>query len=391
VSLFDRSILALPLFDDRHRALAEALDAWVSQAGTSAAAEIAAETGAAERGRLWTRRLGADGWLDHAVRPPGGRPRPDLRSLCLIREALAQLDDLADFAFAIQGLAAAPIAWFGAAGADDPRLEPMARGDLIGSLALSEPECGSNLAGLAVAAVRCERGLAVDGTKTWVSNGPIADHHAALLRTGEGPGAMGLSFVSVPADTPGLSVDPIELLAPRAFSGLTFDDVVLPSDSVIGQPGMGFKYALEILGLYRVTVGAAAIGFARKAFGAATDWARRREIAGGPLIRTQMAMDKLADMATFLDSASLLVARAAWAFDVQGRASPSQSSMAKVFATDGAAKVVDDAVQLFGAAGLVAGSVPEALYRQIRSLRIYEGTSEIQKLIIAERIGRAER
>ncbi|MEQ8967418.1 MAG: acyl-CoA dehydrogenase family protein [Azospirillaceae bacterium] len=388
MTLFDRSILDLPLFEDRHRALADALEAWVAE--TALTPEEAAAS-PSERGRIWTRRLGAAGWLDHAVYPDAGRSRPDLRSLCLIREALARLDDLADFAFAIQGLAAAPMAWFGERGTDDPRLAPMAKGELIGSLALSEPERGSDLAGMAVEAVRGERGLVVDGTKTWVSNGTIADHHAALLRTGEGPGGMGLSFVSVPADTPGVSVEEIELLAPRAFSTLTFADAALPADAVIGQPGMGFKYALEILGFYRVTVGSAAIGFARKAFDAATGWARERHVAGTKLIQTQMAMDKLADMATFLDSASLMVARAAWEVDVQGRDVPSHSSMAKLFATDGAQEAVDDAVQLFGAAGLVAGSVPEALYRQIRSLRIYEGTSEIQKLIIAGQIGRSNR
>lgn len=386
MKIFDDSLLDLPLFDDGHRALAASLEAWV--ADHAHLARDLAGTAAPERSRYYTELLGREGWLAHAVTPPAGRERPDVRTLCLIREALAYMDDLADFAFAIQGLAAAPIAWFGSDRQKERFLSGFAEGRVIGTLALSEPQAGSDLAAMALEARRGPEGFAVDGVKTWVSNGDIADLHAALLRTGEGPGGLGLSFLLVPRETRGLSASGIELLAPRAFASLTFDGCVLPADAVIGEPGMGFKYAMEILNLYRVTVGSAAIGFARKAFHAATDWARNRTVAGSKLIQAQMTKEKLADMAVFLDSASLLVARAAWEFDTGRRNVAAHASMAKLHATDGAAKVIDDTVQLFGAAGLVAGSVPERLYRQIRSLRIYEGTSEIQKIIIAGAIGR---
>lgn len=386
MKIFDDSLLDLPLFDDGHRALAASLEAWV--ADHAHLARDLAGTAAPERSRYYTELLGREGWLAHAVTPPAGRERPDVRTLCLIREALAYMDDLADFAFAIQGLAAAPIAWFGSDRQKERFLSGFAEGRVIGTLALSEPQAGSDLAAMALEARRGPEGFAVDGVKTWVSNGNIADLHAALLRTGEGPGGLGLSFLLVPRETRGLSASGIELLAPRAFASLTFDGCVLPADAVIGEPGMGFKYAMEILNLYRVTVGSAAIGFARKAFHAATDWARNRTVAGSKLIQAQMTKEKLADMAVFLDSASLLVARAAWEFDTGRRNVAAHASMAKLHATDGAAKVIDDTVQLFGAAGLVAGSVPERLYRQIRSLRIYEGTSEIQKIIIAGAIGR---
>lgn len=387
MKIFDPSILDLPLFDERHRALAATLEAWV--ADHSHLVRELAGTSAPERSRYYTELLGREGWLAHAVTPPDGRERPDVRSLCLIREALAYMDDLADFAFAIQGLAAAPIAWFGSRHQKATFLPGFAEGRIIGSLALSEPQGGSDLAAMALEARQGPDGFAIDGIKTWVSNGNIADVHAALVRTGEGPGGLGLSFLLVPRETPGLTATGIELLAPRAFASLSFENCVLPADAVIGEPGMGFKYAMEILNLYRVSVGSAAIGFARKAFHAATEWARNRTVAGSKLIQAQMTKDKLADMAVFLDSASLLVARAAWEFDTGRRNVAAHASMAKLHATDGAAKVIDDTVQLFGAAGLVAGSVPETLYRQIRSLRIYEGTSEIQKIIIAGSIGRS--
>jgi acyl-CoA dehydrogenase len=264
----------------------------------------------------------------------------------------------------------------------------MQEGRIIGSLALSEPACGSNLAALAFEGKKSADGYVLNGVKTWVSNGDIGDFHAVLTRTGEGPGGFGLSFLLVPANSAGLSATGIELLAPRSFASLTFDNCALPPEALIGAPGMGFRYAMEILNFYRVTVGSAAIGFARKALHASTDWCRDRDVAGSKLIQAPATKEKLADMALFLDAASLLVARSAWEFDTGCKDVATHSSMAKLYATDGAAKVIDDAVQLFGAAGLVAGSVPESLYRQIRSLRIYEGTSEIQKMIIAGSIGR---
>ncbi len=386
MKIFDPSILALPLFDDSHRNLALELETWVEAKQHTLEENV--RKSAPERGKIYTELLGASGWLAHAVTPADGQARPDLRSLCLIREALAYMDDLMDFAFAIQGLAAAPIAWFGSEDQKRQYLADFEVGAKIGSLALSEPTCGSDLAGLTVPADKQSNGYHLNGRKTWVSNGNIADYHNVLARTGEGPGGMGLSFLLVPSRAEGLSVEDIELLAPRAFSSVQFDDCKIPHDAVIGEPGMGFRYAMEILNFYRVTVGSAAIGFARKAFTASTEWCRNRDVAGSKLIQTQLTKDKLAQMALFLDSASLLVARSAWEFDTGCKQVSAHASMAKLYATEGASHVIDESVQLFGAAGLIAGSIPESLYRQIRSLRIYEGTSEIQKIIIAGSIGR---
>ncbi|RQS04391.1 acyl-CoA dehydrogenase [Burkholderia sp. Bp9002] len=386
MKIFDASILNLPFYDAAHRTLAADLEAWVD-AHAYLPREYA-HLNPSERGRKYTRLLGEHGWLRYAVDPAPGRTRPDVRSLCLIREALSYLDDLVDFAFAIQGLAAAPIAWYGAPAQQAAWLGALRDGTAVGSLALSEPETGSNLAALTVAAERTADGYAINGRKTWVSNGTIADHHSVLLRTGDGPGGLGLSFLSVPAASPGLAASEIELVAPRAFASLTFDRVALPADALIGTSGAGFRYAMEILNLYRVTVGAAALGFARRALAASLDWARQRPVAGGKLIQQQFTIDKLADMATFADAAALLVARAAWEFDTGVADVAAHASMAKLYATDGVGQVVDDAVQLFGSAGLVAGSVPEQLYRQVRALRIYEGTSEIQKIVIAGSVSR---
>ncbi len=387
MKIFDQSILKSPFFEEAHRALASDLERWVSS--HQDLPHDHAKATPSERGRIYTQRLGADGWLSHAVNVAAGRERPDLRSLCLIREAFAYLDDLVDFAFAIQGLAAAPVAWFGSPQQRSELLPALSQGRKIGALVLSEPKCGSNLAALEVEAKSSGNGYLIDGLKTWTSNGTIADYFAVLARTGNGPAGMGLSFLSVPRGTHGLSANEIELIAPRPFSDLRFKNCELPGEALIGQSGMGYRYALEILNLYRVTVGAAAVGFSRRALHATTQWSRSRDVAGGKLIQAQMTLDKLANIAVFLDSASLLVARAAWEFDTGVKDTVSHSSMAKLYATEGAARAVDDCVQLFGAAGLVVGSVVERLYRQVRALRIYEGTSEIQKLIIGGTMARA--
>lgn len=388
MKIFDQSILRLPLYEDRHRALAADLEAWVERHLQLPVDHRDASVH--DRARLYTHVLGESGWLAYAVDAAAGKTRPDLRSLCLMREAFAYLDDLLDFAFAIQGLAASPVAWYGTPEQQERLIPALRGGKTVGSLALSEPDAGSNLAALGVLAASHPEGYLIDGTKTWVSNGTIADYHSVLLRTGEGPGGLGLSFLLVPASTKGLTAQGIDLLAPRAFSSLHFTQSVLPKSALIGAPGMGFKYAMEILNFYRVTVGAAAIGFCRKALQGSTQWARQRNVAGTKLIQTQFTMDKLSNMSLYLDSSSLLVARSAWEFDTEVRDVAAHASMAKLYATEGAARVADDMVQLFGAAGLISGSVPEQLYRQVRALRIYEGTSEIQKMIIAGAISRPQ-
>ncbi|MCR6480862.1 acyl-CoA dehydrogenase family protein [Variovorax sp. ZS18.2.2] len=386
MTLFDPSILRLPFYEERHHALAADLEAWVERHRQLPHEHRALDV--EEKGRVYTRLLGEAGWLRHAVEADSGRQRPDVRSLCLIREALAFLDDLLDFAFSIQGLAAAPLAWYGSPEQRACVIPAMREGRSIGALALSESESGSNLAALKSQAVREGAGYVLDGTKTWISNGPIADHHAVLARTGEGPGGLGLSFLWVPASTSGLRTERIDLLAPRAFSSLHFSQCLLPATALIGEPGKGFIYATEILDLYRVSVGAAALGFCRRAMRCATDWSRQRNVAGSKLIQTQFTIEKLSGMSLHLDTTALLVARAAWEFDTGVRDVAAHASMAKLHATDGASRVVDDVVQLFGAAGLVADSEPEQLFRQIRALRIYEGTSEIQKMIIAGAVSR---
>ena len=383
MSLFDESILELPFFEPRHRVLAAELVRWVNEhAGLPA--QLAALS-PSQRGVHYTRILGRDGWLRHVlgVDAAPGR-RPDLRSLCLIRQALAHFDDLCDFAFAIHGLACAPLLWWGDEAAGHESFAALARGERIGSLALSEAHAGSNLAAVETSASRTDAGYAIRGSKAWVSNADIADFHCVLARTGEGPGALGLSLLHVPSGSVGLAAsEPVALLAPRAFGSLAFVDCRLGHSALIGQAGMGYRYAMEILDFYRVTVAAAALGFCRRAADESITWARNRRVFGSPLADMQITKDKLSGMAVYLDAAALLTARAAWEFDVGSGALTQPASIAKLYATEEAQRVIDDALQLFGAAGLVQGSTTEQLYRQIRSLRIYEGTSEIQKIIIA--------
>ena len=379
--LIDRSILDLPFYEQRHHELVARLERWAEE--HEDLPQRHAGLSPAQRCVEYTKLLGQAGWLQYVGAAPGGA-RPDLRSLCLLREGFAQIDDLLDFAFSIQGLALAPIDWFGSAAQRDAYRAAALAGERIGALALSEPDCGSDLAALGLRAARTADGYVLDGVKTWISNADIADFHCVLARTGEGPGGLGLSFLVVPASAPNVTTRcDCEMIAPRSIATLRFDGCPVPHGALIGEAGMGLKYAVDILAFYRVSVAAAAVGMGRRAFAAATNWSRNRQVGGQKLSRNPLTMTKVADMAIQNDAAALLVARAAWGFDT-GRADAAvHASAAKVFATDGAQKVIDDTVQLFGAAGLVAGSVPERLYRQIRSLRIYEGTSEIQKLTVA--------
>ena len=388
MQLIDRSILDLPLYGQEHHDLVTRLEAWAD--ANQDLPQRYAHLDAAERCAEYTRLLGRDGWLQHLDGQPGAASRrPDLRSLCLLREGFAQIDDLLDFAFSIQGLGFAPLAWFGSPAQYDTYVSRALSGTRIGALALSEPLCGSDLTTLTTRAARTENGYVLDGAKTWIANADIADFHCVLVRTGEGPGGFGLSFVVVPAGTPGLKVDTdCPMIAPRAIGSLEFVECPISSDSLIGEAGMGLKYAMDILAFYRVSVAAAALGMGRRAFAASVGWTRKRVVGGTKLSNNPLTMSKVADMVIHNDAAALLVARAAWDFDNGRSDASSHASVAKAFATDGAQKVVDDAVQLFGAAGLVGGSVPERLYRQIRSLRIYEGTSEIQKLTIAAAIAK---
>ena len=386
----DRSLLALPFYEPRHAALADRVTRWCDERADLF--QSPADDDPDRLGRGLVRALGDGGWysfLDPGTPSTAG----DLRSLCLVREALAYADDLADYAFSIQALAATPLLGHGSAEQQRRYLPGMASGDLVGSFAVSEEEAGSDVAAVALRADRCRTGYVLNGGKAWIAHGGIADVHCVIARTGEGPGALGLTAFLVPADAPGVRVrERITTIAPRSLAHLAFEDCHVAADSVLGRPGRGFVIAMDVLDRFRMTVGAAAVGFARRAADAALDRARSRPMNGGRLFDLQLVKATLADIDVKLTTAALLVARASWEADRGNRRFATYSSMAKLYATETAQEIVDAALQMFGAAGLVRDSVPERLYRQIRSLRVYEGASEIQKMVIAGALphGRAD-
>ncbi|MFD3700106.1 acyl-CoA dehydrogenase family protein [Streptomyces sp. NPDC058646] len=380
---FDPEVLELPFYEDAHRRIAEAAGAWCDSRAVLWEEVRALDPDTA--GRRLVRELGDAGWLA-ALDPQAGPSAPgeDHRALCLRREALAYAEDLADFAFSIQALAATPVVRYGTEAQQRRLLPGMARGSLIGAFAVSEKEAGSDVASVALAATRTDDGsYRLNGRKAWIANGTIADVFVVIARTGEGPGPLGLTAFLVPAGTPGLRVERIDAIAPRSFAHLHFEDCPLPADAVLGRPGKGFVVAVDLLERFRTTVGAAALGFARRAFDTALAHVRGREAYGATLFDLQLVKAALADMEVQLNAAALLVARAAWETDRGSRRFARHSNIAKVHATEAAQGVVDAAVQLLGAAGIVQGGVTERLYRQIRSLRIYEGTSETLRMAIA--------
>ncbi len=326
------------------------------------------------------------GWLKHCVPAShgGASERLEVRNLCLNRETLARHQGLADFAFAMQGLGTGPISLFGTEAQQDRYLPPVRDGKAIAAFALSEAEAGSDVAALATEARRDGDGWVLNGAKTWISNAGIADHYVVFARTGEAPGAKGLSAFIVDADAPGFSVtERFDLIAPHPLGTLEFADCRVPAESLIGAPGEGFKIAMATLDVFRPTVGAAALGFARRALDEAVGRAADRQLFGRPLADLQMTQARIADMATAVDAAALLVYRAAWAKDAGAERISREASMAKMYATEAAQSVIDGAMQIFGALGVVSGVKVEELYREIRALRIYEGATEVQKIIIA--------
>ena len=312
--------------------------------------------------------------------------RLDVRTLCLIRETLARHDGLADFAFAMQGLGMGAVSLFGT---EEQRawLDRTRAGAAISGFALTEPASGSDVAATATSANRAQGGWVLNGEKTWISNGGIADLYVIFARTGEAPGARGLSAFLMPADVAGLSIEErLEVIAPHPLARLALRDVRLPEGALIGAAGDGFKIAMSVLDVFRSTVGAAALGFARRALDEAVARVTARRIQGQALAEMQMVQGHLADMALKIDAAALLVYRAAWVKD-QGTARVSrEAAMAKLYATEAAQEVIDMAVQLHGGEGVRAGAVVESLYREIRALRIYEGASDVQRIIIARSI-----
>ena len=379
----DTTFLSWPFFDDAHREFAAAFGAWVER-------EIAPhqhdEHDIDALSRRFVRAMGDAGWLKYVVPAAHGGQHEtlDVRSLCLARETLARTTGLADFAFAMQGLGSASITLYGSAELKDAYLPKVAAGTQIAAFALSEPEGGSDVAAMTTAARRDGNHFVLNGRKTWISNAGIADHYVVFARTGEGPGAKGLSAFVVDADAKGLSVpERIPVIAPHPLGTVAFDDCRIPAGQMLGQPGEGFKIAMATLDIFRSTVGAAALGFARRALDEAVARARSRRVFGQALGEFQLIQQKIADMAVKVDAAALLIYRAAWVKDTLKARVTREASMAKLYATDSAQEVIDDAVQIFGGMGVVSGVPVERLYREIRALRIYEGTSEIQKLVIA--------
>ncbi|KIN75533.1 acyl-CoA dehydrogenase family protein [Sulfitobacter guttiformis] len=375
----DKSFLTWPFFEERHRTLAAGLDDW---AGEHLGQIDHSDTDQACRDLVAA--LGQGGWLNHAAVDPAGVDGLDVRSLCLIRETLARHDGLADFAFAMQGLGTGAISLFGSDAQKAEWLPQVRSGTAISAFALTEPQSGSDVANSTMTAARDGDSFVLNGEKTWISNGGIADVYTVFARTGEGEGARGLSAFVVPADTPGLEVvERLETIAPHPLATLRFSDCRVPAAALIGERGAGFRIAMSVLDVFRSTVAAAALGFARRALDEALTRVTTRHVQGAPLFDLQMVQGHIADMAVDVDASALLIYRAAWAKDNGAPRVTREAAMAKLFSTDQAQKVIDRAVQLHGGDGVRSGQTVEKLYREIRALRIYEGASDVQRVIIA--------
>lgn len=382
----DRSFLGWPFLDDEHRALAREVETWAA----SAARETHETSDAAidARCRELARALGGAGWLRLVVPGDAGgaRERLDVRSLALARETLAYHDGLADFTFAMQGLGIGPVSLFGSEALRARWLPRVRDGDAIAAFALSESEAGSDVAAMRTTARRDGDAFVIDGEKTWISNAGIADVYVVFCRYPEA-GARGYVALVVEAGASGLHVrERIRTIAPHPLGTLRFDGCRVPAANLVGEAGGGLKVALATLDVFRTTVGAAALGFARRALDEAVEWTRSRQAFGQPLSEFQLVQGKLADMALAVDASALLVYRAAWTRDLGAPRVTREAAMAKLHATESAQRVIDDAVQLAGGRGVVAGAVVERLYREIRALRIYEGASDIQRLVIAKEV-----
>jgi acyl-CoA dehydrogenase len=368
----------LPFFDDAHRAQASVLDAWmrtqqVDHHDTDAAC------------REWVRRLGEAGVLRACVAGShgGARAALDSRALVVARETLAYHDGLADFAFAMQGLGSGAITLEGSDAVKAEWLPKVAQGRAIAAFALSEPDAGSDVAAMQCAAREEADAWVLDGQKTWISNGGIADFYCVFAKSDAQAGTRGISAFLVPADTPGLAIaERIDVIAPHPLARLAFTSCRVPKSHQLGRTGEGFKLAMRTLDIFRASVAAAALGFARRALDEAVAWSTQRKMFGATLADQQLTQATLGDMATEIDAAALLTYRAAWQRDVQGKRTTREAAMAKLAATEHAQRVIDRALQLHGGQGVRSGAVVERLYREIRALRIYEGASEVQRLIV---------
>jgi acyl-CoA dehydrogenase len=371
----------LPFFHASHQRLASDLDAWAREN-----LQHHDESDVDDACRQLVKQLGEADWLRYCVPADyGGMSQEiDSRSLCILRETLAYYDGLADFSFAMQGLGTGAISQFGSEALKQEYLPQVAAGKLIAAFALSEPEAGSDAAALTTSAVRDGDSYILNGTKTWISNGGIADFYTIFARTKPEGGSRGISAFLLPANTDGLKIaERIEVIAPHPLATLVLEDCRIPATHLLGEENRGFMVAMATLDIFRASVAAAALGFARRAFDEALNHSKNRKMFGQTLADFQMTQARLADMATAIDSAELLTYRAAWLRDVRGERPTKEVAMAKMQATESAQMVIDSAVQLFGGLGVKRGEIVERLYREIRALRIYEGASEVQKLIIA--------
>jgi len=380
----DKSYLGWPFFEQRHGVLERELDAWAAEHVRDA---HGSDTDA--QCRELVRALGNAGWLRHAIGGTaygGALDAIDTRAICLIRETLARHNGLADFAFAMQGLGSGAISLFGSEANKQAYLPRVAKGEAIAAFALSEPQAGSDVAAMQCAAAQDGDHYVLDGEKTWISNGGIADFYVVFARTGEQPGARGISAFIVDKDVPGFEIaERINVIAPHPLARLKFTGCRIPASKRLGEAGQGFKVAMATLDVFRTSVAAASLGFARRALDEALSHAQNRKMFGQTLADFQLTQAKLAQMATGVDSSALLTYRAAWQRD-QGQKVTKEAAMAKMTATETAQQVIDAAVQMFGGMGVVSEHPVERLYREIRALRIYEGATEVQQLIIAREL-----
>jgi len=383
--IVDQTYLEWPFFETHHRTLAVDIELWCQAHLTKGHNHLDVDKACKDL----LSKLADGGWLRYVVpRAFGGIfDNIDVRSLCLIRETLARHDGLADFVFAMQGLGSGTITLFGSNIIKEKYLNDVATGKKMAAFALTELESGSDVANMTSEAKDMGDHYIVNGAKTYISNGGIADYYVLFVRTGEGAAAKGLSAMIIDADTAGLEVtERIEVIAPHPLATITFNNCKVPKEKLLGRAGSGFKASMATLDIFRSTVGAAALGFARRALSDAVERTQNRHLFGAPLNELQLVQGMLAESAVDVDTSALLIYRAAWTSDTKERRVTREAAMAKMHATETAQTVIDKALQIFGGMGVVKGVKVEELYREVRALRIYEGATEVQKVIIAKQL-----
>ncbi|PCJ46188.1 MAG: acyl-CoA dehydrogenase [Gammaproteobacteria bacterium] len=383
--MIDQSYLDWPFFEDHHRRLAVELESWCCEYLDEQIDHSDTDKACLEI----LSRLAEGGWLKYTVPKAYGGvfDQLDVRSLCLIRETLARHDGLADFVFAMQGLGSGSISLFASDNIKQHYLTAVASGKKVAAFALTELESGSDVANMSTKAVDMGDHYLINGAKTFISNGGIADYYTLFARTGEAPGAKGISAMIIDADTEGLEIkERIEVIAPHPLATITFNNCKVSKDKLLGVAGAGFKIAMATLDIFRTTVGAAALGFSRRALCDALQRTKDRQLFGAPLHDLQLVQAMLGESALDIDTSALLIYRAGWTRDTQGKRVTREAAMAKLHATETAQRVIDKAIQIFGGMGVVKGVKVEQLYREVRALRIYEGATEVQKIIIAKQL-----